>query len=129
MLKLPIFGGEAMTAGRKSFVRVFDKIIFVEPMLAFSSPTFVVERDRGMAHIGFLKTLVGLDGDPSELNPDLQGSTRLQETGLRLHSRPKGPLHPGRRARIGPNTILRWLQANERTNDERFRPESAGLLA
>jgi hypothetical protein len=72
LLKLPIFGGEPMNAGRKSLVRVFDKIVFLEQMLAFSSPTLVVGRTLALGHIAFLQTVVSFDGDPSELNPELR---------------------------------------------------------
>lgn len=72
LLKLPIFAGEPMTAGRKSLTRVGDKVVFVEQMLAFSSPTMVVARACALGHTAFLQTMLSLDGDPAAKNPRLR---------------------------------------------------------
>jgi hypothetical protein len=71
LLKLPIFAGESMGAGRKSLTRVADKLVFVEQMLAFSSPTMVVAHPAALGHTAFIHTLLGLAGDPAEHNPAL----------------------------------------------------------
>lgn len=66
LIRLPIFAGELMTAGRKSLTRLGDKLVFVEQMLAFSSPTFVVSASVALAHVAFLQTLLGLEGDSAQ---------------------------------------------------------------
>lgn len=71
LLKLPIFAGESMTAGRKSLTRVADKLVFVEQMLAFSSPTMVVHRACAVGHTAFIRAMLSLDGDPAGKNPRL----------------------------------------------------------
>jgi hypothetical protein len=63
LLKLPIFGGESMTAGRASLARVGDKLVFVEQMLAFSSPTMVVAPAIALGHAAFMYALLGLAGE------------------------------------------------------------------
>ncbi len=63
LLKLPIIGGEAMTAGRHSLVRVVDKLIFLEQMLAFASPTVIVHRRVALGHLAFLQTLLRHEGE------------------------------------------------------------------
>jgi hypothetical protein len=71
LLKLPIFAGESMGAGRKSLTRVADKLVFVEQMLAFSSPTMVVVHPAALGHTAFIHGLLGLAGDPAERNGEL----------------------------------------------------------
>ena len=71
LIKLPMFAGESMSAGRKSLTRLVDKLVFLEQMLAFSSPTMVVSRTCAIAHIAFLQTVTSFDGEPSLRNPSL----------------------------------------------------------
>lgn len=71
LLKLPIFAGESMAAGRKSLTRVVDKLLFVEQMLAFSSPTMVVHRACATGHTAFIRVMLSVDGDPAAKNPRL----------------------------------------------------------
>ena len=53
-----------MSAGRKSLIRVADKLLFVEQMLAFSSPTMVVSVTCALGHTAFIHTMLRFDGDP-----------------------------------------------------------------
>jgi hypothetical protein len=71
LLKLPIFAGEPMNAGRKSLTRVVDKLVFVEQMLAFSSPTMVVNHATAIGHVAFIHTMLSVHGDPAQQNPQL----------------------------------------------------------
>lgn len=70
LLKLPIFAGESMAAGRASLARVGDKLLFVEQMLAFSSPTMVVAAPVALGHTAFMHALLGLAGEGREPLPE-----------------------------------------------------------
>ncbi|NVB39692.1 hypothetical protein G6O69_17750 [Pseudenhygromyxa sp. WMMC2535] len=71
LLKLPMFAGEAMSAGRESLVRLGDKLVFVEQMLAFSSPTMVVSRVGALGHTAFIRMMLQKSGASSSHNPRL----------------------------------------------------------
>lgn len=82
LLKLPIFGGESMRAGRASLARVGDKLVFVEQMLAFSSPTMVVAPAIALGHSAFMHALLGLSGEGREALPEREHAKACVDAAL-----------------------------------------------
>lgn len=82
LLKLPIFGGESMRAGRASLARVGDKLVFVEQMLAFSSPTMVVSPAIALGHSAFMHALLGLSGEGREALPERERAKACVDAAL-----------------------------------------------
>lgn len=67
LLKTPILGGEIMTSFPKSFMRMVDKIILVEQMLACSSPTMVCHEALAICHLTFMYGMFMTDADDHNL--------------------------------------------------------------
>ena len=95
LLKLPIYGGEPMTAGIQSVFRVLDKLVMLEQMLAFSSPTLVVGRPLALGHVQFLQIFVNRGTRPPEQNPllnDHEACRRWTAEFFSGHVRGGGPI-------------------------------------
>lgn len=91
LLKLPIFAGESMAAGRASLARVGDKLLFVEQMLAFSSPTMVVCAPLALGHTAFMHALLGLGRSDREPLPDRASAKLIVDAALAGEPEPPLP--------------------------------------
>ncbi|CAB9508909.1 Prenyltransferase [Seminavis robusta] len=70
LLKTPILGGENMMSGKASWMRVVDKIILTEQILACSSPTILCHSPTAICHLSFMYEM--FQSHDIHLNPELQ---------------------------------------------------------
>ena len=61
LLKIPFISGESMCAGVVSLTRIMDKLLFMEQIFAFGSPTMIVLPELANGHIAFFRYMVKLD--------------------------------------------------------------------